>query len=44
MKTLPVDEKNIEIYKPLWTMLELAEQTKKARKLKKTLEKIAFVF
>lgn len=44
MKTLPVDEKNIEIYKPLWTMLELAEQTKKARKLKKALEKIAFVF
>ena len=44
MKTLPVDENNIEIYKPLWTMLELAEQTKKARELKKTLEKIAFVF
>ena len=44
MRTLPVDEMNIEIYKPLWTMLELAEQTKKARKLKKTLEKIAFVF
>ncbi|MBR5082006.1 MAG: hypothetical protein IKX35_06165 [Bacteroidales bacterium] len=44
MRTLPVDEMNIEVYKPLWTMLELAEQTKKARKLKKTLEKIAFVF
>ena len=44
MKTLPIDEKNVEIYKPLWTMLELAEQTKKARKMKKTLEKIAFVF
>lgn len=44
MKTLPVDEKNIKIYKPLWTMLELAEETKKARRLKKLLEKIAFVF
>ena len=44
MKTLPVDEKNIEIYKPLWTMLELAEQTKEARKRKKLLERVAFVF
>ncbi len=44
MKTLPVDEKNIEIYKPLWTMLELAEQTKEARKMKKLLERVAFVF
>ena len=44
MKTLPIDEKNIEIYKPLWTMLELADQTKEARKRKKLLEKIAFVF
>ena len=44
MKTLPVDEKNTEIYKPLWKMLELAEETKKARKLKKLLEKVAFVF
>ncbi len=44
MKTLPVDENNIEIYKPLWTMLELAEQTKEARKMKKLLERVAFVF
>ena len=44
MKTLPVDEKNIEIYKPLWTMLELAEQTKKARERKKLLEKVTMVF
>ena len=44
MRTLPMDEKNIEIYKPLWTMLELAEQTKKARDLKKALEIVAFVF
>ena len=44
MKTLPIDEKNIEIYKPLWTMLELAEQTKEARESKKLLEKVAFVF
>ena len=44
MKTIPVDENNIEIYKPLWTMLELAEQTKEARKMKKLLERVAFVF
>jgi DNA-directed RNA polymerase subunit RPC12/RpoP len=44
MKTLPIDEKNIETYKPLWTMLELAEQTKEARESKKLLEKVAFVF
>ena len=44
MKTLPVDEKNIEIYKPLWTMLELADQTKKAREMKKLLERVANVF
>ena len=44
MRTLPVDEMNIEVYKPLWTMLELAEQTKEARERKKLLEKVAFVF
>ena len=44
MKTLPIGEKNIETYKPLWTMLELAEQTKEARESKKLLEKVAFVF
>ena len=44
MKTLPVDEKNTEIYEPLWKMLELAEETKEARKSKKLLEKVAFVF
>lgn len=44
MKTLPFDEKNTETYKPLWTMLELAEETKEARKSKKLLEKVAFAF
>ena len=44
MKTLPIDEKNIEIYKPLWTMLELAEQTKEARERKKLLERVTMVF
>jgi len=44
MKTLPVDEKNSEIYEPLWAVLELAEQTKKARKMKKLLECVSTVF
>jgi len=44
IKTIPTDEKNIEIYKPLWTMLELAEQTKKAREMKKLLERVTMVF
>ena len=41
IKTLPIDEKNSEIYKPLWTMLELAEQTRKTREMKKILKIIA---
>ena len=44
MKTLPIDEKNSKIHEPLWAMLELAEQTKKARKMKKQLESISTVF
>ena len=44
VKTLPIDEKNIEIYKPLWMMLELAEQTKKAREMKRLLERATMVF
>ena len=40
MKTLPTSETDLQDYEPLWTMLELAEQTKKAREKKRTLKRL----
>ena len=37
-RTLPADEKNHKVYEPLWTMLELADQTKAIRETRKVLK------
>ena len=37
-KTMPTYETNQHLYEPVWKMLELAEQTKKARETKKILK------
>jgi rubrerythrin len=37
-KTLPTSETDQKVYEPVWKMLELAEQTKKAREMKKALK------
>ena len=41
MKTMPTSETDQQVYEPLWTMLDLAEQTKKARETKRILKIIA---
>ena len=40
-KTMPTSETDPQLYEPLWTMLDLAEQTKKARQMKKILRIIS---
>jgi len=41
MKTMPTSQTDQQVYEPVWKMLELAEQTKKARETKKILKIIA---
>lgn len=38
MKTMPTSETEQQVYEPVWKMLELAEQTKKDREMKKILK------